>query len=106
MEAGMDTRLFIASTQGLIVAEREQGRWREVQRVLSEQHVTAVVAHGNEVLAGTLQGIMRSDDRGETWRDASTGLTDPYVRWLAYHPTVAGLVFAGTEPANIFVSHD
>jgi photosystem II stability/assembly factor-like uncharacterized protein len=28
------------------------------------------------------------------------------VRWLAFHPDVSDLEFAGTEPAGIFVSHD
>jgi photosystem II stability/assembly factor-like uncharacterized protein len=28
------------------------------------------------------------------------------VRWLAYHPAISDLEFAGTEPAGIFVSQD
>jgi len=37
---------------------------------------------------------------------ASSGLTNPQVRWLAYHPDISDREFAGTEPAGIFVSHD
>ena len=29
-----------------------------------------------------------------------------HVRWLAYHPDVPELAFAGTEPASIFISQD
>ena len=29
-----------------------------------------------------------------------------HVRWMAFHPEISDLEFAGTEPANIFVSHD
>jgi hypothetical protein len=34
------------------------------------------------------------------------GLTEPYVRWLAYHPEVSDFEVAGTEPAGLFVSRD
>jgi hypothetical protein len=50
--------------------------------------------------------VLRSDDLGQTWRQSSTGLTTPHVRWLAYHPDISDREFAGTEPAGIFVSHD
>jgi hypothetical protein len=29
-----------------------------------------------------------------------------HIRWLAHHPSVDGLAFAGTEPAGIFVTRD
>jgi photosystem II stability/assembly factor-like uncharacterized protein len=64
-----------------------------------------VIAREGVILAGTHDGIVRSDDQGRTWHDASAGLTTRYVRWLAYHPNVSDLEFAGTEPAGIFVSH-
>ena len=49
---------------------------------------------------------MRSDDLGKTWHHASDGLQPQYVRWLAYHPDISDCEFAGTEPADIFVSRD
>jgi photosystem II stability/assembly factor-like uncharacterized protein len=58
------------------------------------------------ILAGTENGIFRSQDGGVTWQEASRGLTARHVRWMAFHPEVSDLEFAGTEPANIFVSHD
>ncbi|OGO34690.1 MAG: hypothetical protein A2Z16_04545 [Chloroflexi bacterium RBG_16_54_18] len=51
-------------------------------------------------------GILRSDDLGKKWVDSSRGLGIRYVRWLATHPQVPGLVFAGTEPAGIYISSD
>jgi photosystem II stability/assembly factor-like uncharacterized protein len=68
--------------------------------------VTSVIAREGVILAGTKQGVLRSDDNGQTWNEVSSGLTTPYVRWLAYHPQVSDLEFAGTEPASIFVSRD
>ncbi|HEX6034065.1 MAG TPA: hypothetical protein VFY83_06500, partial [Anaerolineales bacterium] len=51
-------------------------------------------------------GIFRSDEEGRTWEEASNGLTTRHVRWMAYHPQISDLEFAGTEPANIFVSNN
>jgi photosystem II stability/assembly factor-like uncharacterized protein len=58
------------------------------------------------ILAGTTAGVLRSDDGGETFAEASDGLATRHIRWLVYHPDVSDLEFAGTEPAGIFVSHD
>ncbi len=58
------------------------------------------------MLAGTRDGILRSDDLGKKWEDSSQGLGIRYVRWLASHPQEPGLVFAGTEPAGIYISRD
>jgi photosystem II stability/assembly factor-like uncharacterized protein len=68
--------------------------------------VTSVAVSGQEILAGTREGIQRSRDGGRSWNDAGTGLDIRYVRWLAYHPTMAGRAYAGTEPAGLFVTND
>jgi photosystem II stability/assembly factor-like uncharacterized protein len=65
-----------------------------------------VIAREGAILAGTTDGLFRSDDAGQSWQEASNGLNSRHVRWLAYHPDVSDLEFAGTEPAGIFVSHD
>ena len=70
------------------------------------RRVTSVVAREGVILAGTTGGIFRSDDDGQTWREASQGLAHRHVRWLAYHPDISDYEFAGTEPAGIFVSTD
>jgi photosystem II stability/assembly factor-like uncharacterized protein len=58
------------------------------------------------LFAGTgSQGVMRSDDGGQSWRPMNTGLTRPEVWWLEQHP-VTGELWAGTSPAAIFTSDD
>ena len=98
--------LLLATEQGLVICERNGDDWRESSRGLNDQHVTSVIAREGVILAGTENGIFRSQDGGGTWQEASHGLTARHVRWLAYHPDVSDLEFAGTEPANIFLSHD
>jgi photosystem II stability/assembly factor-like uncharacterized protein len=98
--------LYLATRTGLVIGQRENDAWRAVERVLKDQHVTSVIAREGVILAGTKKGVQRSDDGGRTWRSVSDGLTSPHVRWLAYHPDISDLEFAGTEPAEIFVSQD
>jgi BNR/Asp-box repeat len=96
----------LATSNGLVMGERANGEWQIAGRALNGKHLTSVIAREGVILVGTRDGVMRSDDSGKTWRDASTGLATKYVRWLAYHPDISDLEFAGTEPANIFVSRD
>lgn len=98
-------KLLLATQNGLVVCDRDGERWRVAARGLQDYRVTSVIARRGLILAGTTEGIFRSDDLGQTWQAASTGLTEPHVRWLAFHPSPSDLAFAGTEPASIFVSH-
>jgi photosystem II stability/assembly factor-like uncharacterized protein len=102
----MNQYLFLATSDGLAACERKQGEWVEASRSLSGRRLSSVIAREGVVLAGSTDGIFRSDDLGKTWEEASDGLTARHVRWMAYHPDVSDLEFAGTEPAGIFVSED
>src|SRR5512140_3458206 len=102
----MINNLLLATRSGLVTCNREGEEWPESGRSLTDRHVTCVVARENMVLAGTTDGVVRSDDAGASWSDASEGLTARHVRWLLYHPDVRDLVFAGTEPAGLYVSQD
>jgi photosystem II stability/assembly factor-like uncharacterized protein len=99
-------KLLLATEHGLLLCEREGDDWREAARGLTDREVSSVIAREGVILAGTTEGVFRSDDLGETWQEASDGLSARHVRWLAYHPDISDLEFAGTEPAGIFVSHD
>ena len=98
--------LLLATEEGLVVCEREGNNWRETIRGLKDHQVTSVIAREGVILAGTTRGIYRSEDIGQTWREINKGLTARHIRWLAYHPDISDLEFAGTEPANIFVSNN
>jgi photosystem II stability/assembly factor-like uncharacterized protein len=56
--------------------------------------------------AGTLRdGVLRSDDAGETWSEANRGLTYKNIWSLVQHPET-GTLFAGPSPAGVFRSDD
>jgi photosystem II stability/assembly factor-like uncharacterized protein len=100
------TELILATEQGIVICERNGNNWQESLRGLTDQHVTSVIARQGVILAGTENGVFRSEDEGQTWEEASNGLTARHIRWMAFHPDVSDLEFAGTEPAEIFVSHN
>jgi len=99
-------KLILATEQGILTCEREGDSWVQSTRGLTDQHITSVIAREGVILAGTENGVFRSDDGGGTWKEASDGLSAGHVRWMAFHPDVSDFEFAGTEPANIFVSHN
>jgi photosystem II stability/assembly factor-like uncharacterized protein len=96
--------LYLATNKGVVVSEG--GDWRVLRRGLAGQHITSIVGHEGVILAGTTDGIFRSDDEGRTWGEASLGLDERHVRWLGSHPDNSDFAIAGTEPANIYVSRD
>jgi photosystem II stability/assembly factor-like uncharacterized protein len=101
-----DRSLILATANGLIVLERDGDDWRAVARGLAGRRATSVIAREGVILAGTTDGVFRSDDLGWSWEPASAGLSHSHVRWMAYHPDISDFEFAGTEPAAIFVSRD
>ena len=99
-------KLILATEQGIVVCEWKDDSWQESLRTIKDQRVTSLTARDGSILAGTENGIFRSDDEGQNWEESSNGLTARHIRWIAFHPQNSELVFAGTEPANIFVSQD
>jgi hypothetical protein len=102
----MQSTLYVATASGLVMVDKAADTWRVSGRALEGQLVTSVIAREGVILAGTRDGVFRSDDAGRSWDEASSGLTQRHVRWMAYHPGRSDLEFAGAEPAAIFVSQD
>lgn len=98
--------LLLATRDGLAIAEPRGDGWKVVRHVLNGRAINSVGARPGLILAGTDAGILRSDDRGESWHAANAGLDVGHVRWLALHPDDDQRAFAGTEPAALFVSDD
>jgi photosystem II stability/assembly factor-like uncharacterized protein len=98
--------LIVATADGLVTCQRDGDVWRTADRGLAGKRATSVIARESVILAGTTDGVFRSDDLGRTWEPASGGLSHRHVRWMAYHPDISDFEFVGTEPAAIFVSRD
>lgn len=99
-------KLYAATRSGIAIATANGRGWQLERQALQDREVTTIMAREGVVLAGTRDGVIRSDDEGESWQPASDGINIPHVRWLAYHPQFSDYEFAGTEPAGIFYSVD
>ena len=99
-------KLLVGTNNGVRLLEQQAQVWHEVGSELPSAEVTAVCVQNETWLAGTTEGIFRSVDKGKTWQEANSGLSERHIRWLAFHPDREGLAFAGSEPAAIFVSQD
>jgi photosystem II stability/assembly factor-like uncharacterized protein len=60
--------------------------------------VYALACHAN------YQGLIKSDDHGETWESISEGITDTQITALAFHPKDAERIYVGTGNGHIFAS--
>ncbi|MDY6839207.1 MAG: invasin domain 3-containing protein [Thermodesulfobacteriota bacterium] len=58
-----------------------------------------------ELYAGTNTGVFTSTDGGVLW-NPTTPFTGDFITTLAVHPTIAGVVYAGTEDNGVWVSVD
>jgi photosystem II stability/assembly factor-like uncharacterized protein len=98
--------LLLATSHGLAICKSTPDGWQETSRALSDSFVTSVVAWDEVILVGTKDGIYCSQDSGATWVSKNDGLSIPHIRWLAKQSDGSQRVFAGTEPAAIFLSYD
>lgn len=101
--------IFLATT-GSGIARAEQngnGVW-SVDTPLPDTDVRCLAGDPLDhrtIYAGTQgEGVLRSNDYGETWHPA--GLVGQVVKSLAVSPHEPGTVFAGVKPAGMHVSRD
>ncbi|MGD8323172.1 MAG: YCF48-related protein [Gammaproteobacteria bacterium] len=106
------SRLLVATMRGVVLldADESSGPWRTVNVALEGRHVSALLFDRNarRLYAGTHDsGIFASDDFGETWTQASHGLTRSNVFSLAVSVRDGrSTLLAGTEPVMLFSSTD
>src|SRR5579859_5616057 len=102
----MQDTLALATGDGIVLGTLVSDSWTMSRRSLAGHTATSIIAREGVILIGTTDGVFRSDDKGETWNEASSGMSVRHVRWLVFHPDISDLEFAGTEPAAIFVSQN
>jgi photosystem II stability/assembly factor-like uncharacterized protein len=97
--------LIISSSDGIYHLDKADGTWSVVDHFFSGEAFTCVSSNGGIIQIGSRTGTQRSTNAGKSWQVSNQGLSNLNVRWLDHHEQ-ADLVFAGTEPAGIFVSRD
>ena len=104
-------QLWVATKDSVVLFERVNGgKWRETRRALLGQHISSIIFEpiSGVMFAGSFFGsVSASADGGRTWEQRDNGITIHDVYSLASN-VVDGKVriYAGTEPAHLFVSKD
>lgn len=89
--------LILASSIGSIAKSTTNGNtWTAHPLPVPTSVASALIAHEDYLLLGTIDdGVLRSEDNGETWRGWNFGLLDWHILSLAV--TANGMVYVGTE---------
>ena len=103
--------LWVATQDGLVLFERGvNGRWQESRRGLGGQHISSIIFERNSgtMFTGAFFGsVHASSDGGRTWERRDNGITVRDVYSLASNVVDGKVrVYAGTQPAHLFVSGD
>src|ERR671918_1117828 len=104
-------QLWVGTQDGLVLFERENsGKWHEAQRALRGQYISSIIFERTSGLmfAGAFFGsIHASSDGGKTWERRDNGMPIHDVYSLASNVVDGKVrVYAGTQPAHLFVSED
>lgn len=103
-------QVLLGTAEGVAILEREgDSSWRVAHRALADLHVSSIVIEpSGAIFAGAFQGsIHASQDGGQTWERRDQGLAHDNVFSLAWARREGGVrLYAGTEPAHLFVSDD
>jgi photosystem II stability/assembly factor-like uncharacterized protein len=108
--SGPASHLLVATTDGVLLLERSQSDWRVIRHVLDGVHVGALLhdsASGSLFAGAHSGGCYATLDLGQTWELRTKGLHQTNIFTLAARTRNGRtLLYAGTEPAHLFVSSD
>jgi len=104
--------LFVATAEGVVCLRRSGDRspWEVAHRSLEGKHVSALLLEPTRGLlfAGTHgDGIYASQDQGQSWQRKDRGMSSADIYSMNCVQAGGELrLYAGTEPAHLFVSTD
>lgn len=111
-EADAPTELLVGTTGGIAKLERrgKGSEWKVAGRTLEKSHISSIYLETKQrgLFAGVHGGrLYRSMDGGKTWEPKAQGISVEHV--FTVNSTLRDgkvVLYAGTEPAHLFVSED
>ena len=106
----LSKEVLVGTKEGVAIIARDGSGWKLAHRALTDKHISAIIMEPESglTLAGAFHGsIHASADGGRTWEQRANGLSQANVYSLA-SARINGhtRLFAGTEPAHLFISDD
>src|SRR5690348_1885192 len=102
--------VLVGTKNGVAVVERSGADWRVANRALTDLHISSIVGEpeSGQIFAGAFFGsVYASADGGYTWEPRDVGIAEHDVYSLACRQVNGrAQLFAGTQPAKLFVSDD
>src|SRR5689334_6038103 len=102
--------VLVGTREGVVTIARTGSEWKVAHRAITDKHISAIMKEPESGLtfAGAFHGsVHASADDGKTWEARGNGMTENNVYSLAAKRVNGhARVFAGTEPAHLFVSDD
>ena len=108
----LSEQVLVGTREGVVTIARDASGsdWRVTHRAIPDKHISAIMKEPESGLtfAGAFHGgVMVSADDGKTWEARNDGMTQNNVYSLAAKNINGRVrVFAGTEPAHLFVSEN
>jgi len=102
--------VLIATANGIVELKRSGGKWSESRRMLEGKHIASIAIDpaSGTIFAGVHKGgFWVSEDGGNTWDRRDNGMaTDDIYGCNCVQAGNELRVYAGTEPAHLYVSKD
>lgn len=108
----LSNEILVGTREGVITISRDNSRagWQVTHRAIPDKHISAIITEPESgmVFAGAFHGsVQMSADSGKSWEPRGSGMTQDNVYSLAARRVNGRVrIFAGTEPAHLFVSDD
>lgn len=100
MTAAKDGTVYAGTFRGGVFRSRDEGKsWQPVNAGLKRLEVKALLVAGEELYAGTGDGVYRLNESGDRWSVVTTGLDDILVHTLAR--SADGTLYAGTSGKGV-----
>jgi photosystem II stability/assembly factor-like uncharacterized protein len=108
----LSNEILVGTREGVVTITRagSASQWKVGHRAITDKHISAIIKEPESglVFAGAFHGAVHvSKDDGKTWEARANGMTQHNVYSLAAKSIDGRVrVFAGTEPAHLFVTDD
>jgi ligand-binding sensor domain-containing protein len=100
LASGRDGAVYAGTFRGGVFRSRDEGRtWQSINAGFRQLEIKALLVNGDEIYAGTGDGVYRLTQPGDRWVVVTTGLDQTLVHALARSSD--GTLYAGTSGKGV-----